>query len=1132
MLSLLVLVLIFCHFSTSAFPNPFKKIKEKLNDVKNEIKNEFMTALKNNANNEIFTGDIDVPTIFDELNLHDSVAEEVVGIIQHEIAREDTEQQYNIDDVTTIDEDITGSTINVIQTGTYSDTKKADTSDSIDNDRTNNEILTHIYNDDSIPVIIDANTIDLDSIINHFTVNDTTEELDSTYELEITQKTIEEELLMNEAIESFRQSAEEESLHLEEVDVSVHETLTREIGEIERQGLRQKVEVEAVDEIEDYDDEVVDEEVEEVEEDDEAVDEVEEANEVEDYDDEAVDEEVEEVEEDDEAVDEVEEAEVEDDDDEAVDEIEEANEREQLIQEAEEERLRQEAEEERLRQEAEEERLRQEAEEERLKQEADAERLRQEAEEERLRQEAEEERLRQEVEEERLRQEAEEERIRHEAYYGNWSSFSLLSYIDPEVSNNIIKSLKFSSYFDKSIGEFKVGILGDDMTSILPNDLIINVEKAMNRKFVNVSSVDITSLLSHSLASIQYIATILIPLHIHPQLDILHEKPAIMSQIESTFASLCNNTFLSNEIRISRNIIENKLNKMETHIMKQQERTKYHVAHDAYKLQRKIELLREQNEYLIELIAKSSRNISNVIAANHKERVDLLVVSNKNVLNESEQVFKIQLEMEKAMLQHKVDVAIELLKYQAMQEQQYVIENELNNNILLEIMNNNTRDSTQKVIETIFNDVTNMLHQSVIANPVGTVWNNIHVVAIVLGVIVAVEIVGFIPIYLQHRKNSNILLKSNQMRKEKNQFQLSELVLTSSMMSDLKTYMDNVQVGLRYNCSVLPNMLIIGSSGTGKSVLAYAIAAQLQAAYISICEADLEPLGMNAGFYLRKLFQSKYGTTKFWNQNKKPFLIIIDGADLLVKPRAPKLMSKSTSNVSPRGTPHAVDTMKENVDDRVCSNCLYTLLNEMKSVSPHLSLMITTNRSVGEIDSAILNRTDSLIVLEKPSQLQRLRFILYYLPMQIGPFLDDETRKILLDESLVQFLRSMNTSNTNVSKITNRLFQSIINCMKKLNNDDPETDRPASLNLKIVTTPIATPEALNNHSNIKFDLENCVSHFVVMTEGWSFRELEKFLLSLRQEILSVSYVDHNSKKLLLTSMVFMKTLSLVGNNSK
>ena len=124
----------------------------------------------------------------------------------------------------------------------------------------------------------------------------------------------------------------------------------------------------------------------------------------------------------------------------------------------------------------------------------------------------------------------------------------------------------------------------------------------------------------------------------------------------------------------------------------------------------------------------------------------------------------------------------------------------------------------------------------------------------------------------------------------------------------------------------------------------------------------------------------------------------------------------------------------------------------------------------------------------------------------------------------------MNTGNTSASKITNPLFRAIISGIKKLGSNDPETDRPASLNLKIVTVPVVTPEAFNIHSNTTFDLENCISHFVVMTEGWSFRELDKFLLSVRQEILSVSYVGQNSK-LVLTSMIFMKTLSLVGNNS-
>jgi SpoVK/Ycf46/Vps4 family AAA+-type ATPase len=348
------------------------------------------------------------------------------------------------------------------------------------------------------------------------------------------------------------------------------------------------------------------------------------------------------------------------------------------------------------------------------------------------------------------------------------------------------------------------------------------------------------------------------------------------------------------------------------------------------------------------------------------------------------------------------------------------------------------------------------------------------------------------------------------------------------MAVDLKTYMENVEIGLQYKCTSIPNLLIIGSSGTGKSVLAHAIAEKLQASYVSICEADLEPLGINASYYLRNLFQSKYGAS-LWEQKKKPFLIIIDGADLLIKPRKPKFISKSSKSVSPRGTPHAYEGSKGSaIDDQVCSNCLYTLLNEMKVASPHVSLIITTNRSVGAIDSAILNRTDSILVLTKPSQLQRLRYILYNLPINVGQFLDDETIKIVSDASLVQYLRSMNTNKSN--EITNQLVRSIVNNIKKQSNNDPETDRPASLNLKVVTAPVATTNSFDSYSNTTFELEICISKFVIMTDGWSFRELEKFLLSLRQEILSISYVDQDSK-LVLTSMVFMKTLDLVGNSN-
>lgn len=157
----------------------------------------------------------------------------------------------------------------------------------------------------------------------------------------------------------------------------------------------------------------------------------------------------------------------------------------------------------------------------------------------------------------------------------------------------------------------------------------------------------------------------------------------------------------------------------------------------------------------------------------------------------------------------------------------------------------------------------------------------------------------------------------------------------------------------------LPNILIIGPPGTGKSVVATALAHSSGLPYLSLCGGDIlgasptlsspsaAPTSVHSGGpggLLRDVLDSAAVANKH-----KGYLVILDEADALI---ATTKKSKIAPNTNSPET--------SEINEEVIVDCLHILLHRLRVNTPSLGTIITTNMDIDSIDSAFLDRSATL----------------------------------------------------------------------------------------------------------------------------------------------------------------------------
>jgi hypothetical protein len=166
----------------------------------------------------------------------------------------------------------------------------------------------------------------------------------------------------------------------------------------------------------------------------------------------------------------------------------------------------------------------------------------------------------------------------------------------------------------------------------------------------------------------------------------------------------------------------------------------------------------------------------------------------------------------------------------------------------------------------------------------------------------------------------------------------------------------------------LPNLLIIGPPGTGKSLAAIALAHNSGLPYLTLCGGDIlgasptlsspsaAPTSVHSGGpggLLRDVLDSAEAAN-----NYRGYLVILDEADALIA-KAKRVAAK------PLGDGPAMESLVTEPERReeVVADCLHILLHRLRVNSPSLGTIITTTMDIHLIDSAFLDRSSPLPLL-------------------------------------------------------------------------------------------------------------------------------------------------------------------------
>ena len=150
----------------------------------------------------------------------------------------------------------------------------------------------------------------------------------------------------------------------------------------------------------------------------------------------------------------------------------------------------------------------------------------------------------------------------------------------------------------------------------------------------------------------------------------------------------------------------------------------------------------------------------------------------------------------------------------------------------------------------------------------------------------------------------------------------------------------------------LRNILIFGRAGTGKTVLAEAVANASSLPYAFMSGADIAPLGSQGPAELRKLL--------LWAAKKSTGgIIVIDEAEVALGSRA-----KASNAISNSDTDE-----KESLAAGYSRDCLNVLLSMTGTFGNVALILTTTNPS--RIDEAVLDRCDEIVHLSLPREGER-----------------------------------------------------------------------------------------------------------------------------------------------------------------
>jgi hypothetical protein len=289
---------------------------------------------------------------------------------------------------------------------------------------------------------------------------------------------------------------------------------------------------------------------------------------------------------------------------------------------------------------------------------------------------------------------------------------------------------------------------------------------------------------------------------------------------------------------------------------------------------------------------------------------------------------------------------------------------------------------------------------------------------------------------------------------------VNDVLLSATGDEKLRAYMHQLREAAAQQLA-LPNLLITGPAGVGKTMAAAVAALENSDLHPSealppvavIPGGDLLALEGAASAFLRRVLDNSL--------SGRGCLVVLDGFDDIIAKRD--------------GSEHSAH------HDTLC-----TLLYSLRMNSTTLGVIVTSSLTHSEIDAAVLDRMDSVMQLQLPSNTIRATLVRRYCLSHLDRFLDEASRTWLQSEDRALF-SDANALNMAVEE----------ECGPERTCSPTARGRKACKGATTTTTAAAASLA-----GPGLDVRRCLLHTVMTTAGLSHREVTKVMKNVHNGVLA------------------------------
>lgn len=325
---------------------------------------------------------------------------------------------------------------------------------------------------------------------------------------------------------------------------------------------------------------------------------------------------------------------------------------------------------------------------------------------------------------------------------------------------------------------------------------------------------------------------------------------------------------------------------------------------------------------------------------------------------------------------------------------------------------------------------------------------------------------------------------------------------------------------------LLPNVLLVGPPGTGKTMSAQMLAQRSGFPFIVVCGGDLlavtgdDPAsGLSSdvsssapGRYLRDVLHGARAVN-----GGRGFLVILDEVEGIIADRG-RRKDKLEQQMLEEGGDDANAAALESKE------CIHILLNMLRLNTAALGVIINTSLKLQFVDPALLDRMDRVVTLELPDASVRLTLLVSNTKDLLADYINDSITRGFLNtlSSCTNIPLDACTEEAFCESIEN-LLGSEVNVASFLADGEmtkatpsKRKGRPRKSVSKAVDVDSGKQSEVEDNDSVKadsevdgeesvkekFNLFRCLFHLVQCSEGWSHRELSKVIQNIHSEVIA------------------------------